>query len=343
MKLFKKTLILVGTLVTFITLFTFFSVNTHALSINYNGEDDTIYYFTDYYPTIEEDTLSTEYPNYNVVYDHQWITEQQFNNMVSGNYFTGFGDNCVVIIDIKTFAPSHTVLNSLFLDLKTNQNCTTALVTLLNTTDFANNDFLLYVDVYFTSDLSKLTDFVALALADYEQDIVGWSNTTILIDGRLADSRRNINFGSWKFDHSFLKVLLDTLAYELGLQINNYSDFIETLANAYNINLLVDMGNGTYSDLNTGISYTAYTVEDLQNDDLTWDNICAFGFSSLENDFYDFLEDGQDSESYLPVYLFVVDPVTYGTEGLMAITDEDLYDINTEGALFLEELAEVIV
>jgi len=28
---------------------------------------------------------------------------------------------------------------------------------------------------------------------------------------------------------------------------------------------------------------------------------------------------------------------------LMAITDEDLYDINTEGALFLEELAEVIV
>ena len=64
-----------------------------------DGASDTIYYFFDYYPTIDNTTFSIEYGSrYNIVYArHHEITSEEFIGLFVNGYFTGFGDNCVVV------------------------------------------------------------------------------------------------------------------------------------------------------------------------------------------------------------------------------------------------------
>ena len=57
MKNLKKIFAVVATLATMIVLSVFFTVNTQALSLDYFGEDYTIYYYYDYYPSIDKETM----------------------------------------------------------------------------------------------------------------------------------------------------------------------------------------------------------------------------------------------------------------------------------------------
>ena len=126
-----------------------------------DGASDTIYYFFDYYPTIDNTTFSIEYGSrYNIVYArHHEITSEEFIGLFVNGYFTGFGDNCVVVIDIKTFKPEESKLSELFAYLKEDEECVTVFVTTYDQADYSSITFD-NVDVYYKTDFRKLKKLI---------------------------------------------------------------------------------------------------------------------------------------------------------------------------------------
>lgn len=155
-----------------------------ALSSGYDGESNTIYYFFDFYPTISPTTMTAEYgETYNIVYD-RYDNIDSFETMVKCGYFSGFGSNCTVIIDLKLIYPEALTLYNLFYSLKETQNCKTMLITTY-ITDFE------YVDVCFVATFSRLNEFINESLRYLIKHNGTLSNTVFLIDGNIVSSTKN--------------------------------------------------------------------------------------------------------------------------------------------------------
>jgi len=308
-----------------------FATGVYALLPSYNGESDTIYYFSDYYPTIRKETMEAEYPDHNIIYDHQWVNEVTFSALVTSEYFIGLDSSCILFIDIKTFAPNANVLYTLFSGIKTYSDCKVIFVTPYAVTQFSNS-ITNYIDGYFTTDFSLLGAFLDNTICDIYsgQKLL---NNTILIDGRLVDigDEPPYDLDDLSADSPFLRILLERILYYLEYDPLEYvtppydsltSYDIEDILDVYGINLVVHTGNNNYVNILDWETYQCDEFSDFPNDEYTieWDTICAIGFWQLEYEFYNFLLDGQQSTD-ISVYVLVVDPLIIGEDGLTVITD----------------------
>ena len=308
-----------------------------ALSPDYTGDPYTIYYFSDYYPSIDVTTMFDLYGNsYGIVYDRQQITYQDFHNLITGNYFTGFSDHCVVIIDIKTFKPDSNDLLSLFYNLKILQGCKTVFVTTYNLSSYNNISFEDYVDVFYTSDLSAINDLGSRALENIGYDTGDYANSVFLIDRQLF----NVNnyFGQDMNyiceNNGFICNLILTLAnyYSVDTTGYDYNEIANELRINYNIKIIVYDSNYILYDILTWSMYIADSIEDLRGE-LSEDSsnpyhFIAIGISELDSFFYNLLLEEQQIND-LPVYLLEADPIIWGDDGVTIISDSE-YSNNEE-------------
>ena len=346
-----KTALLALVMVFMMTLTGFSAIEANALVPSYNGDDMTVYYFTDYYQSLEEDVLAEEFDDFNVIYDHQWVTEQEFNDMVDDHYFTGFGDDCIVVIDIKTFMPDPDVLLDLFQTLKvTYNNCGTVLVSPYSSSDYDSEPFLNYVDVVFQSNFERLRSFIYNTYRHITDTfnnthaVPTLENVTMLIDGRLIDLSGTYNdIDDLCIESPFLRILLEEFADRLpgSYTYDSYSEIADEMSED-GINLLLHTGGEDFVNVITGGVYEDLSYTDLQDpDQFNWDYICGIGFWDLETSFKTFLSDTQGHMEYMPLYLLEVDPMIYGGS-LVVITDGMLAMMYDEPYVERERLLELL-
>ena len=300
-----------------------------ALSPDYNGDPDSFYYFFDYYPSIPNSDIPSsleEKFHYNIIYDRQIkLTDVEFNNLVNSSYFAGFGHDSLVIIDIKTFMPDSQILNDLFYDLHENQNCKTAFVTTYAQTDFDDDAFLQYVDVFYQSEFGRLKTFVKNSLFRINEFNMGeygntsFANTTILIDENLIDYS------------------IDSIGINLSGEHSIFLNFLLELMYNSNFDIYVNVLTGeTYfatsiADLKEQLNYNEPTDDDGGAPDpdrniSACDNLCAIGFWRLNSAFYAKLKEGKSDLTDLNIYVMEADPFEYGPDGLEVITDAELIE-----------------
>ena len=320
-----------------------------ALSPDYNGESNTVYYIFDYYPTLPYSAMEPKYGSeYNIVYDHVH-GGPDFESMVENGYFEGFGGDCYVIIDIKTYMPNTYVLEDLFSGLK-NQGCKTAFVTVYDESEFKNASFMNSVDKFIKDDFSALKELIndcltkSLNLENAIIDDYGkiYFNTCFFLDERfiyLFEGNNFIHDFEILCEKSiFLTLFVDQCRQILGQYMDvpeDYNKFAEFLSNL-NIKFLVYSANyGMYVDIlkfkgnldpyEEGMTYPATGIFDaLIGNEI--EHFYGFGFWELSSTLYDTLLEGQGilgqdemGRTNLPIYIIEVDPINYADAGLAII------------------------
>jgi len=302
-----------------------------ALSEDYHGEPDTIYYFFDYYPSTTYSAMSERYPEYNIVYDRNIVDNFGFINMVTTGYFNGFGEHCMVIIDIKSFVPDVSVLEQLFRGIKGQHSgedaCSTTFITIADDGYYGNVSFTQYVDKLIYTDFCKLDKFLDNTVAYIE----GWykdyyvdqgndnSNLCILVDGNTRFNRDHFQVSG---NEPFIDKLIDKLTNNIGQYLNpsDVSVLVNTAAYHYVSVFGANTVVGNYDDVQGLMQYSSCQC------------VCAIGFWELEQDFYDLLRAGQQdlSADYLPVYLLGCDPFNDTGSGLVCTFPDCLVDMESE-------------
>lgn len=301
-----------------------------ALSPDYDNMLNKIYYFYDYYPSIDKDDMATMFGSYNAFYDEKWVDSYSFNELVvTDNYFSGFAVDCTVIIDIKTFKPDSSTLNLLFYDLHENKYCKTVFVTPYEEHEFSNNNFLGYVDKYLVTNLGKMRNFVDNTHSDLSAANEEVRNTIILVDNRLI----HLDMNNWSGINQlaerspFLRMLYDKL---YDGTINSYSTAAGDLYLYNNIRVIVHLPGNEYIDIVEGRTFEASDLVELKNKfGIIGEHVCAVGFWRLDSAFYNLLLNGQGTTSNLPVYIMPIEPITYGS-GLSIISYDTLANIYGE-------------
>ena len=291
----------------------------------YDSVTDTVYYFSDYYPTLDKATLEQEFPDYQVVYYHQWATEATLYNAVMQG-FPSDANVHTVIIDIKSFVPSGRTLGNLF-GVFNSYGYNTVFVSQYEPGDFDDDSFFDEIDSYCHSNLTILRGFIRASLNHmYVSNGYTLSDTTILIDGRLIDPFYN-GTETLAQRYPFYGVLLE--------ELNRW------YSTATNTHLLAHWSGSSFYDVwpdFVGIPYDASDKTDLvdENGDCIWEHICAMGFWELEDDFYQYIIDNQSSIDDWPLYLLPVDPPVYGEGGVEAY----MFTMEDARAMAEEELEE---
>lgn len=293
-------LTLIVLIVAIISAFMFLpsSAAAHASEHNYDDLETSVYYFTDYYTTLDEDVIRNgfgeEYPElaqFSFELDHKYITKQQFTDMVNNGYFSELGWNRVVVIDIKTFMPDPQDLVNLFDYLKYT-DCITVFVSVYSEADYLDaygeNEFLNFVDLYVDDgEMVKLALFTYLTSrhihrsGDYNDpavyEIIDLAYQNYFLDGNIININKyidpflechDINIGQ---DGDRLN-LKDHESYEGELPDMNTlcedSPFLKKLLNAltelYNINHAM---NGSEIDYN---SVAENLIRNTRIDDSTY-------------------------------------------------------------------------
>ena len=287
----------------------------------YDSVTDTIYYFSDYYPTIDQASMAEAYPDYQLVYYHEWVTEATLEDAV----LRGFPSNAnihMVIIDIKSLKPGENTLSEIFSPFLEN-DYETVFVTPYDRAQFNSTSVLDSVDIFFETNLTIQRYFIRWALGNmYTGNGNTLSDTTILIDGRLVDPFYNGSETLAQRYH-FYRILLE----ELDRQHST----------ATNTHLLVHLGGNSFFDVSPdflGLSYTASDITGFTdaNGNCIWENICAMGFWELEDDFYQYIRTNQSSPDDMPLYTLRVDPPVYGEDGVAAcmFTMDDAREMGEE-------------
>lgn len=312
----------------------------NALSPLYQGGSDTIYYFTDYYPALSEEELINEFSGYNIVLDHQCVSEQGFNDLVNSNYFTGFDAGCCVIIDIKTFMPDSLILYDLFYDLQESQGCFTIFISPYSQSDYQTEyndiEFLTYVDRFIIDNqFMRLRSFCWDAFGNFVSGNRTLTNTTYFIDSKMlgVGTYIGVPFESLCEMSIFLRVFAEVLCTCLPRDESDDCQEIAWKLENNNIKILVPTYANYFVDL---LTFTTYCYEGSFNDmipdsGLDSDGIlqprfaCAFGFTTFSQDYHNFLYQVKCGEGVdLPVYAYIVDPINYDPNGLPIITNSFL-------------------
>lgn len=252
----KRLVVVVMSLVLFITgIFAVGGIDrkkAEALSPNYTG-GDTVYYFSDSTPILDEDQVRSIAGNLNVVYDIQLlISPQRLAYLVYTGYFWGFDySNTVVIVEIKAMKPDPNTLRDLFECLQV-QNCKVLFVSAFEYDDdwiFMDN-----VNEYLPCNVDKYGLFLDYSIIDMARQNVGyslsafkdwsllwynndwgdiWADTCILLDGRfIGISNYSINTN---YDAKYV------LAYSTFLQ-----------------RMILDMRYGTFNDERADFEFNMY-------------------------------------------------------------------------------------
>ena len=295
------TYVMMAVMMLFTGFATFGGVNTKkasALAPGYSpGTGNAIYYFCDLYPSIDYDTLQSEYGTYmNVVLDRQNMNNNEFVSLVNSGYFNAFGQGCIVVIDIKTFLPDSTVMHNLLYNLQVVQGCN-VILTLPNISDYSVGE----VHALYETDLSRMRNFVGSSLCYMNGGVPNdYRNLKILIDPNFINA--SAYYVDVMCDESpFVKILLEEL------EVANEADISLALHNR-NIQICLYEGQGEYLDLfDSGIRDTFDTY--------------AMGCWSLDSDFYNDLYAKQTNSDLSLTFMMEGNPIVYGSSGLR-IMDE---------------------
>ena len=331
MKQLKKcfTFIAMSIIMLFVCMMPFSAISqkkAFALSTDYSGEDNTIYYFSDSAPIMDASTLSNLYgTDYNIVYDVQSdLTVQDLSGNYGQSYFDGFGENCVVIIEFKNIFANTTTLNSIFSNLKT-QGCKVVFVSAVEQFLYTNIDWD-NVDAFMQCQ-NQVYYFAVNAVKDIAARNQGdWEYTCILIDSRFVNLSQGYDLSDITNVYNsstYLRGLFDELSKQLNLSGALPAIILDQLHLSYSMHLLVNTSGYTYIDLVTGTEYTIFDENDLPDCGGMENKYFAMGRSTLTTETYSSWWDIQ-YEIQMPIYLLEIDPIIYGPNGLAVITDSEL-------------------
>ena len=348
----KKSTVLLLVLAILGTCFMSFGWSKREKALALASDIDTIYYLTDYYPTLSYDALYYEFgDSYEYQYELKALNETILYDMVHTGFFADLAENHLVIIDIKLFKPDVDVLSDLFFDLKVMQGCMTVFVSSYAASAYANTEFLDYVDLFIVdADWEGLTEYVDFAFDKITDRVKklgeNLRKAAFLIDGNMMGT------GSYYYsagldvvcaESLFLGRIMERftvyLAEEYEVDVYDYDDLTDlfnslnsTPNNTYNIRFLVHTTGEYYVDLLTGntLDYDSlsYILE------WTLDEPCylyGFGVMPLTPAFYQFMTTCQQSYN-CPVYTLACGPVNYGPNGLV-VTMADGSTGSAAGAL----------
>lgn len=294
-----------------------------------------VYYFYDYYPSLKEFDLYQIVTPSSMTLDGQYVTEDEFYDLIDEGHFEDIEFGSFVFIDIKTFEPAPSTLITLFQYLRS-RDCYIVLISTYTDEEAADYSLDDYVDVYFHTNFEQLEQFIRLSVYDlissFDEDITG---TCFLIDSNMIDTTTPRHTLSYLCEVSpFLRLLLLELDAQLEMYlavepINNqdYQDILECLSDDYNITLYVHEGNNIYHKIGNWNAVHPSSVADLQTSLApSGTQVCAFGFWELASSFYNFLYAGQQSLGYqnLPVYVFEINSVGNSVSGLVVNSDDDM-------------------
>jgi hypothetical protein len=300
-----------------------------ALSSDYFGEPDVIYYFTDSYPILKDEALDCAGRSYRIFYDYQYhVDNDSLGDLYGEDYFSGFDDSCIVIFEIKTTLIDSGILYEIFEMLKS-QGCIVIFVSAYDLTEYSDTDFMDYVDGFMKCQGDLFKDFVRYAVLDMLNRCDD-SSFNILIDSRFVDA---VNYKTFEemYQHSYyLPALIEVLCEQNHIKFNedNLTEIINVLKASFS--LFVNTSGDEYVDIlnvdnpyvDTYYNFTKLSDLLLIRDELQW---CAMGIWNLEYDFYHLLFTIQNNDGYIiPVYVWDMDSSIDYPGGLIVITDSDL-------------------
>lgn len=273
-----------------------------ALVPGYIHTSNSIYYFCDLYPSIDYDTLQSDYgTNMNIILDRQNVNNDEFEALIDSGYFSGVAPDSIFVLDIKTFKPDSTVVSNLISNLRQVDGCKVVLV-LPDTSDYSANQ----VEVLCETNLSRMETFVKNSLLYMNGGVPSdYRNLKILVDPNF------INASSYYIENMleespFVGFLLGTLGV-----IND--DDVSQALNILNIEISLCEGNGEYIDLfGSGVDESA-TRETY-----------AMGCWSLDSDFYNDLYAKQTNSELSLTFMMEGNPIVYGSSGLRIMDEWDL-------------------
>lgn len=300
----KKLSILTAFFMLFACLFSFVGIskkNVSAAMPEYRGQS-TIYYFCDLYPSIDYATLTSTFGNEpTVLLDRQGVDDEEFTALVNSNYFSPFSEGQVVVIDIKTFAP--TSLFGLLGSLK-QQGCTVVLVTAEHLEISADSS---YVDVHYESNLERYEAFIYNSIRHIEGHS-GNSSIQLLLDNNMFNGE---NAGDWETltaNCPFSRILIEKLLlFQYGFEA-------PTIDTPKFVQLLLHIGDGEYIDLIGG------SVTELEEYMPTY----ALGSWNLDSDFYDHLYYLHNVNRLQDTLVMEGNKIVYSSSGLPIITEFEL-------------------
>lgn len=259
MKTLKKRLVVVlMSLVLFVAgIFAmggFDSKKAKALSPNYYG-GDTVYYFSDSTPTLNDNEVRSVAGNMDVVYDIQpLISSQRLAYLVYTGYFWGFDDysNTVVIVEIKAMKPDSYTLRDLFACLQY-QNCKVIFISAYEEYEYDDPGlFMEFVNEFMPCNKDKYGRFLDYSIIDMARQNVGYS---------FAD------FSDWAeiwYNNDWSDIWTDTYILLDGRFIGIYESYINYDAKsslAYSTflqRMILDMRYGPFDDERTDFEFNMY-------------------------------------------------------------------------------------
>ena len=326
----KKSTVLLLVLAILGTCFMSFGWSKREKAQALASDIDTIYYLTDYYPTLSYDALYYEFgDSYEYQYELKALDETILYDMVHTGFFADLAENHLVIIDIKLFKPDVDVLSDLFFDLKVMQGCMTVFVSAYASSAYANTEFLDYVDLFVADiDMEGLTYYVESVFAlmreredNLNEDI---STAAFLIDGNLIGTGYNPFPGldalcaSSPFLSRFMEIFVEYLATERGIDVDSFSsltglfNFLRSIP-GNKIRMLVHISGDSYLDLLTGETFDYSSVSDaLGRMGNHPDYVYGFGVIPFTPAFRQFLLDAQHNEAVYMVSTWTENLLTDG-------------------------------
>ena len=188
---------------------------------------------------------------------------------------------------------------------------------------------------------------------DLSQDILGsdnrsdhnyFHNSTKISD--YIDFWKDLYTNGYEYINNFQLDTNSTFTSGRKNKIGLYYNDIVNVLNGRNINILAHVGGTLYvdilGDLTNNLSANLYnfsTCSDVFDEfDPNGRSVYSMGISRLKNEFYTLLysiqEDTPNNDQHSGVrrftYLWIVDPITIGSDGLNVVEEDQLQEINSE-------------
>ncbi len=327
------------------------SKEAQALAPEYQPASPSLYYFHDYCPTITPNRMFATYGgvfNDNITYDRQKnLTAQEFEIMVGSDYFTGFEEGTIVIIDIKTFVPETSLLNALFATLKM-QECVTAFITSYSETCFNNSEVSLTNLDYsvFDANYEEVENYLINSF-DNLSTVFGTYEVVYVLDGiavpyEATNGNMNLIFQNYPFLRLFLKELIELLVGNNNYSEEEYDTYEEcisklrdqndSLESQNKIGLFVHLNGNQYVDLlyndpdmpNEAIHTYQHYQEILESDE-GYVHACVFGFWRYDYVMWQTIVDTKTSMGQnFPIFSYTVDRHIPDPNGIQMFTNEGM-------------------
>lgn len=309
----------------------------NALCDDYTeGNEYTIYYYYDAFPTVNYQLLASMFgSSYDIVYDEQGA--RSLSVLVEDDYFEGFGDNCIVIIDLQLPNADIGALYDLFTALK-RQGCFVIFVYgdanagldisyFAEVVDYcintdANDRYYNYVNGAMDRFINMYADVNGDGVITVSETEALFSDVTIFVDKHFVSipDYQNIDI-QYLYTESFaFRTLIDRLMYIFSESTVN--GFVNLCRGTLDLKIIVHVSGEIYVDVLTGTVYDREELGAINFRTATMNEYtCALLWWNPDIDYYNFLFTVQYD---IPIYLFEVDRAVYTLGGLLCYNEQDL-------------------